>query len=347
VVDRLIQQALHQVLGPIYDPTFSDISYGFRPGRSGPQAVRKSQRFIKENKRWVVDVDLSKFFDEVNHARLLSKLRNRIADTRVVHLVDRYLQAGILKGGLVEARSKGTPQGSPLSPQLSNIVLDELDKELERRNLRFVRYADDFQIYVGTRRSAGRVMASIGNFMANKLKLKVNKKKSEVGRPWDRVFPGYSFTTNKSIKLKPAKASLKRLRKKVKVKFRRGKGRNIRDFIHNDLNPLLRGWAFYFNQSETKQFAEQVDSWMRRHLRKVKWRQWKRNWTRKEGLQSRGLSEERAVMGAFNGRGPWWNGGASHMNEAFPKSYFDKLGLVSIAKIVHHAKPIGELQEPP
>lgn len=342
VVDRLIQQALHQVLGLIYDPTFSDNSYGFRPGRSGPPAVRKSQRFINENKRWVVDVDLSKFFDEVNHARLLSKLRKRIVDRRVVHLIDRYLRAGILKDGLVEARSKGTPQGSPLSPLLSNIVLDELDKELERRNLRFVRYADDFQIYAGTRRSAERVMASIGKFISNKLKLKVNEKKSEVGRPWDRIFLGYSFTTNKSIKLKPAKASLKRLRGKVKAKFRRGKGRNIQDFIHDDLNPLLRGWAFYFNQSETKQFAEQLDSWVRRHLRKVKWIQWKRNWTRKEGLQARGLSEARAVRSAFNRLGPWWNSGASHMNEAFPKRYFDKLGLVSIAKILHHAKPIGE-----
>lgn len=184
---------------------------------------------------------MSKFFDEVNHARLLSKLRKRIADTRIVYLVDRYLRAGILKDGLVETRSKGTPQGIPLSPLLSNIVLDELDKELERRDLRFVRYADDFQIYVGTRRSAERVMASIGKFIANKLKLKVNEKKSEVGRPWDRVFLGYSFTMNKSTKLKPAKASLQRLRKKVKAKFSRGKGRKIQDFIHDDLNPLLRG----------------------------------------------------------------------------------------------------------
>ena len=335
VMDRLIQQALHQVLSPIYDPTFSEFSYGFRPGRSAHDALGQAQSYINEDKRWVVDVDLSKFFDEVNHARLLAKLRRRITDKRVIHLIDRYLRAGMLEGGVAEPRTKGTPQGSPLSPLLSNIVLDELDKELERRSLRFVRYADDFQIYVGTRRSADRVMSSLSKFITNKLGLKVNEEKSEVGRPWNRTLLGYSFTADKQVKLKPAKESIKRLRKKVKAKFRRGKGRNISKFIHEDLNPVVRGWAIYFSLSETKKWMEPVDSWLRRRLRKVKWQQWKRNWTRLEGLKKRGLAEERAVMSAFNRLGPWFNAGAWHMNQAFPKSYYDKIGLVTITATIN------------
>lgn len=338
VMDRLLQQALHQVLSPIYDPTFSDNSYGFRPGRSAHDALLQAQGYINEDKRWVVDVDLSKFFDEVNHARLLAKLRRRIADKRVIHLIDRYLRAGMLEDGIAEPRTKGTPQGSPLSPLLSNIVLDELDKELERRDLRFVRYADDFQIYVGTRRSADRVMASISKFIANKLRLKINLTKSEVGRPWDRTFLGYSFTMDKQVRLKPAKESIKRLRNKVKQKFRGGKGRNISKFIHEDLNPVLRGWAIYFSLSETKKWMEPVDSWLRRRLRKVKWQQWKRNWTRFEGLMKRGLKEERAARSAFNRLGPWFNAGASHMNQAFPRSYYDKIGLVTIAGTINKRK---------
>lgn len=335
VMDRLIQQALHQVLSPIYDPTFSDYSYGFRPGRSAHQALLQAQAFINEGNRWVVDVDLSKFFDEVNHARLLAKLRRRIADKRVIHLIDRYLRCGILENGIVEPRTKGTPQGSPLSPLLSNIVLDELDKELEHRGLGFVRYADDFQIYVGTRRSADRVMASISKFIEHKLRLRVNMTKSEVGRPWDRTFLGYSFTMDKQVRLKPSKSSIVRFRNKVKTKFRRGKGRNIGSFILEDLNPVIQGWATYFSLSETKKWMGPIDSWLRRRLRKVKWQQWKRNWTRFEGLMKRGLAEERAVRSAFNRLGPWFNSGASHMNQAFPKSYYDKIGLVTITGTIN------------
>lgn len=334
VLDRLIQQGVQQVLSPIYDPGFSDYSYGFRPGRSAHDAVKQSQAYIRCGKRWVVDIDLEKFFDEVNHARLLSKLRHQIKDRRVVHLIDRYLRAGMMNEGVVEKRSKGTPQGSALSPLLSNVVLDELDKELEKRGLSFVRYADDCQIYVGSLRSGERVMASIKGFIEKKLRLRVNEGKSKVGRPWKRDFLGYSFTTHKETKLKPAKKSLQRLKKKVKAKLRRGKGRNLERFIREDLNPILRGWMHYFKLSEVKGFAEELDGWVRRHLRKMKWRQWKRNWTRKEGLQRRGLSEERAISSAFNGRGPWWNAGASHMNLAFPKSYFEKLGLFSLGQLL-------------
>ncbi len=225
---------------------------------------------------------LSKFFDEVNHQKLLAKLRKRISDRRVIHLIDRYLRAGMMANGIEETRTKGTPQGSPLSPLLSNIVLDELDKELETRGHRFVRYADDFQIYVGTQRSAERVMTSLTDFIEKKLKLKVNKDKSAIGRPWKRSFLGYSFTSHKDTKLKVDKESIKRFKQKIKEKMRRGRGRNLKKFIAKDLNPLLRGWMIYFSGSEVKGFTKDLDGWIRRHLRKIKWRQMKRNWTRRD-----------------------------------------------------------------
>lgn len=330
VLDRMIQQAISQVLSPHYEARFSEGSYGFRPGRNAHDAVLQSQAYIRVGKRWVVDIDLSKFFDEVHHNRLLSKLRRDIKDLRVIHLIDRYLRSGMMRAGVESKRLKGTPQGSPLSPLLSNIVLDELDKELEKRGLSFVRYADDFQIYVGTERSATRVKESVSNFIDRKLKLKVHEGKSAIGRPWNRDFLGYSFTLDMQIKLKPSKKSLKRLKQKIKKQLRKGKGRNLSQFIHEDLNPLLRGWIHYFIQSNTHGFAKELDSWIRRHLRKIKWRQWKRRWTRKEGLMDRGLSEEKAIRSAFNQRGPWWNAGAQHMNLAFPKSYFTQLGLISL-----------------
>jgi len=334
VMDRLIQQALYQVLNPLYDPTFTDNSYGFRPGRNAQQAVKQSRDYIRQGKRWVVDVDLSKFFDEVHHGRLLSKLRKRIEDRRVIHLIDRYLRSGMMRHGVEEKRSKGTPQGSPLSPLLSNIVLDELDKELGKRGLSYVRYADDFQIYVKTKRSAERVQASTKRFIEEQLRLRVNEEKSAIGRPWERDFLGYSFTSNKESRLKPSKASIKRLRQKIKQKLRQGKGRNLYLFIRYDLNPILRGWINYFNQSQTKGFAQELDSWIRRHLRKIKWRQWKRPWTRMQELMRQGISEQRAAQSAFNQRGPWWNAGASHMNLALPSLYFAKLGLVSLTHVL-------------
>lgn len=337
VIDRLIQQALHQVLQPIYDPDFSQWSYGFRAGRSAHDAVRQAQSHINTGKRWVVDLDLSKFFDEVHHARLLSTLRKRISDRRVIHLIDRYLRAGMMDNGIEEPRTKGTPQGSPLSPLLSNIVLDELDKELEKRGHRFVRYADDFQIYVGSKRTAERVMASISDFIERRLRLKVNKEKSAVDRPWKRTLLGYSFTSHKEVKVKVSKESVAGLRKKVKTKLRKGRGRNLSKFIKEDLNPLLRGWINYFKLSEAKGFTKALDGWIRRHLRKLRWRQWKRNWTRRKHLIALGLSEEWAVVSSFNQRGSWWNSGAKHMNVALPKKYFDSIGLFSLqAGLRHH-----------
>ncbi len=336
VVDRMIQQALHQILNPIYDPHFSKWSYGFRAGKSAHDAVLQAQGHINEGRRWVVDVDLSKFFDEVHHERLLSTLRKKVTDRRVIHLIHRYLKAGMMKDGIEEPRMKGTPQGSPLSPLLSNIVLDELDKELEKRGHHFVRYADDFQIYVGSKRTAERVMESISHFIEKKLRLKVNEEKSTIGRPWERTLLGYSFTRNNEVKVKVSRESIRRLRDKVREKLRQGRGRNLSKFVKEDLNPLLRGWMNYFKLSEVKGFTEELDGWIRRHLRKIKWRQWKRPWTRRTNLIVLGLSEERAVMSAFNQRGPWWNSGASHMNLAFPKSYFDSIGLISLQDVHRH-----------
>ena len=296
--------------------------------------MKQSRDYIRQGKRWVVDVDLSKFFDEVHHDRLLAKLGHRIKDRRVIHLIERYLVSGMMRNGVEEVRSKGTPQGSPLSPLLSNIVLDELDKELERRGLSHVRYADDFQIYVKTKRSAERVKVSTKRFIEKQLRLKVNEDKSAIGRPWERDFLGYSFTVDKQTRLKPSKASIKRLRQKIKQQFRQGRGRNLYRFIREDLNPILRGWINYFSQSQTKGFAKELDSWIRRHLRKIKWRQWKRPWTRMQELIKQGISEQKAAQSAFNQRGPWWNAGASHMNLAFPGIYFAKLGLVNLTHVL-------------
>ncbi len=330
VVDRMIQQGIHQIINPLYDPEFSQWSYGFREGRSAHQAVVQSRTHIQSGKRWVIDMDLSKFFDEVDHERLLSKLRKTIMDRRVIHLIDRYLKGGIMVRGVETKRSKGTPQGSPLSPLLSNIVLDELDKELEKRGHKFVRYADDFQIYVGSERTAHRVMDNLTTFIENKLKLKINKGKSAIDRPWKRSFLGYSFTAHKDSKLRVAPESIKRLKGKLKEKFRQGRGRNQKKFIEENLNPVLKGWINYFAKAEVKGFAKEIDGWVRRHLRKNRWRQMKRSWTRFQLLMKRGISEERAARSCFNQRGSWWNSGTSHMNQAYPKSYFDKLGLVSL-----------------
>jgi len=235
-----------------------------------------------------------------------------------------------MRNGIEARRTKGTPQGSPLSSLLSNIVLDELDKELEESGHLFVRYADDFQIYVGSEQSAERVMSSLGNYIEDTLKLKVNKKKSTIDRPWTMNILGYSFTTEHKVKLKVSKESMKRFKGKIRELFRRGKGRNLGRFIMEDLNPVLRGWMVYFLSSDVKGFTKDLDKWIRRHLRKVIWRQLKRNWTRLQALLRRGLNEERAVQSTFNQRGTWWNAGTSHMNKAYPNSYFELIGLLSL-----------------
>jgi RNA-directed DNA polymerase len=317
VLDRLIQQALGQVLDPIFDPGFSDSSYGFRSGRSTHQAVQQARKQVESGKRWVVDMDL---------------------DKRVLLLIRRYLQVGILENGLITASGEGTPQGGPLSPLLSNILLDDLDKELESRGLTFCRYADDCNIYVKSRRAGERVLASITSFLERKLKLKVNQEKSAVARPWHRKFLGYSMTVQLKPRLKVADQSVKRLKEKLKEAFHRGQGRNLGKIIKQELNPVLRGWGNYFILTEVRVTFEELDGWIRRRLRALLWRQWKRHYTRAAKLMRRGLVKDRALKSSVNGRGSWWNSGASHMNEAFPKSYFDKVGLVSLLDLLRRAQ---------
>jgi len=333
VVDRLIQQALHQILNPLFDPAFSVNSYGFRPGRSAHQALHQAREHVAGGRRWVVDLDLEKFFDRVHHDVVMSRVARKVGDKRALCLIRRYLQAGIMEGGLVSQPTMGTPQGGPLSPLLSNILLDDLDKELERRGHRFCRYADDVNMYVGSRRAGERVLDSIEKFLNRRLRLQVNRKKSAVDRPWKRKFLGYSMTWHKRPRLKVAPSSVERLKRELKKVFRQGRGRNLGKLI-KELTPTLRGWVNYFRLSEVKGLFEELDGWIRRRLRCIIWRQGKRCYARAKGLMKRGLGESRAWESASNGRGPWWNSGASHMNEAFPKRFFDRLGLVSLLESV-------------
>jgi RNA-directed DNA polymerase len=330
VMDRLIQQALHQVLVPIFDPDFSESSYGFRPGRSAHEAVLAARAHVASGRRWVVDMDLEKFFDRVNHDVLMARVARKIKDKQVLRLIRRYLQAGLMQDGLTSQRGEGTPQGGPLSPLLSNILLDDLDRELEHRGHTFCRYADDCNIYVRSQAAGERVLASLTRFLEQRLKLKVNTAKSAVDRPWKRKFLGYSMTWHHGPRLKVAPASVARLKGILKAKLRRGRGRNLRRLIEEDLTPMLRGWANYFKLAEVKNVFEELDGWLRRKLRGLLWRQWKRSYTRARNLMKRGLDEARAWRSATNGRGPWWNAGASHMNQAFPKRYFDAMGLPSL-----------------
>ncbi len=274
-------------------------------------------------------MDLEKFFDRVNHDVLMARVARKVEDKRVLRLIRKFLQAGIMDGGLVSERTEGTPQGGPLSPLLSNILLDDLDKELEKRGHKFCRYADDCNIYVRSQRAGERALESLSRFLDRKLRLKVNKEKSAVDRPGRRKFLGYSMTWHKKPRLKVAPESVKRLKDKLRKKFRQGRGRNIGKLIE-ELAPLLRGWVNYFRLAEAKNTFEKLDGWIRRKLRCILWRQWKRNYTRAKNLMKLGLSKERAWKSATNGRGPWWNSGASHMNHALPRKFFDALGLISL-----------------
>lgn len=334
VLDRLIQQALHQVMQPVFDRDFSECSYGFRPGRSAHDAVLQAREHAATGRRWVVDMDLEKFFDRVNHDILMARVARKVKDKRVLKLIRRYLQAGVMSEGIVSQRTEGTPQGGPLSPLLSNILLDDLDKELEKRGHRFCRYADDCNIYVASKRAGERVLASITRFVETRLKLKVNQAKSAVDRPWNRKFLGYSMTVHKQPRLKVAPESIKRFKGNLRALCRRARGRNLRRFIE-ELKPILRGWVNYFRLVEVKGVLEELDQWIRRKLRCILWRQWKRVYTRAKNLMKRGLDEVRAWRSATNGRGPWWNAGASHMNQAFPKKRFDNSGLVSLLDQLH------------
>jgi RNA-directed DNA polymerase len=339
VVDRLIQQALLQQLTPIFDPLFSDYSYGFRPGRSAHQAIETARGHVAAGHRWCVELDLEKFFDRVNHDVLMVYVARQIEDKRVLMLIRRYLEAGTMSGGLVSRRQEGTPQGGPLSPLLSNILLNELDRELERRGHRFVRYADDANIYVRSRRAGARVMAGVERFLNQGLKLRLNREKSRVAGSWMCDYLGYGMSWHQQPRLRVATMSLRRLRDRLGELLRGARGRKMAYTIER-INPVLRGWAGYFKLTQGKRALERLDGWVRHKLRCVLWRQWKRPSARARNLMLLGIDEQRAYHSAFNGRGPWWNSGAPHMNQALPKKLWDGLGLVSILDTINRLNRI-------
>jgi RNA-directed DNA polymerase len=330
VVDRLIQQALLQVLQPIFDPTFSEGSHGFRPGRGTHSAVRRMRELVASGKGWVVDMDLEKFFDRVNHDVLMARVARKVKDKRVLRLIRRYLQAGIMEGGLVSPREEGTPQGGPLSPLLSNILLDDLDKELERRGHTFVRYADDCNIYVQSEAAGKRVMGSVERFLRERLRLKVNTAKSAVARPWERKFLGYTVSRHrKKPKLKVSPQSERRLREKLARPLAAGRGWSLARTIEA-INPLLMGWRSYYRLAEIHGAFTEVDNWVRRKLRCLVWRQWKRPKTRLKKLVGRGIHPDEAAKAAFGRHGPWFNSRCRPMMQALPDAELRKMGLVCL-----------------
>jgi RNA-directed DNA polymerase len=329
VLDRMIQQAILQVLTPIFDPHFSDNSYGFRPGRCCHDALKAAQGYVESGYRFVVDLDLERFFDRVNHDVLMARVARWVKDKGLLRLIRRYLESGIMVEGVIQEHKEGTPQGGPLSPMLSNIMLDELDKELERRGHRFCRYADDCNIYVRSEASGERVMESITRFIEKRLRLKVNREKSAVDRPWKRDFLGYTMTWHRQPKLKVSPDSIKRIRGKIRELMRKGRGCSLTKVI-GELVPLLRGWINYFRLSSVKIAFEELDGWIRRRLRCIVWRHWKKPLTRAKKLIEKGIERQKAYVSAYNGRGAWWNAGSRHMNLAFPARWFTQQGLISL-----------------
>jgi len=329
VLDRLIQQAILQVMQPLLDPTFSHASFGFRPRRGQQMAVQRARTIIAHGATWVVDMDLEKFFDRVNHDVLMARVAKRIEDKRVLRLIRAYLRAGMMDGGLVTAREEGTPQGGPLSPLLSNLLLDDLDRELERRGHQFVRFADDCNVYVQSRSAGERVFASIERFLAARLRLKVNRTKSAVARPWERKFLGFTFTKHRQPRVKVARESINRFKQRLKPEFRRARGSSMQQALQR-MRPMLAGWSSYYRIAEVRDDLERLDQWIRRHLRAVIWRQWKTPRNRERQLVRRGVKPADARVTARNGRGPWFCSGVSTLNHAISKSELRRLGLVDL-----------------
>ncbi len=328
VLDRLIQQAIAQVLTQLWDCTFSPYSYGFRPGRSAHDAMRQYREYVRMGLRYVVDIDLSKFFDRVNHDRLMSRLATRIGDKRVLRLIRSFLESGVMVGGLVEATEEGTPQGGPLSPLLSNIVLDELDQELQTRGLHFVRYADDCIIFVASKRAGQRVMGSVSRFIEKKLRLKVNQEKSAVGRPWDRKYLGFCLTNSrKAPKIRIHWKSIKRFRKRVREITARCRGRS---FLHivKELMEYVRGWWGYYKLAESRNRLQPLEHWVRRRMRALVWKHWKNRRTRVRNLMKRGVPKRYALTTGCARKGPWRMSAAKWMHIALPDSYLASVGLV-------------------
>jgi RNA-directed DNA polymerase len=326
VLDRFIQQAVMQVLQGRWDRTFSEHSHGFRPGRSAHQAVEQAQQYIAAGYRWVVDLDLEKFFDRVNHDRLMTKIAERVGDKRLLKLIRAFLTAGVMEDGLVNPVDEGTPQGGPLSPLLSNIVLDEFDRELERRGLRFARYADDSNIYVRSRRAGKRVMESITRFITTKLKLKVNEQKSAVARPWERKFLGFSFTNAGVPKRRIAPKAVDRFKERVRKLTSRTRGVSI-ERMAKEVSRYFQGWLGYFGKCETPSVLEGLERWFRRRLRSAIWKQWKRSSVRFAELRKRGVSKDLAAQTVGSAHGPWRLANSPALAIALPNAYFDSLGI--------------------
>lgn len=333
VIDRLILQALNQTLNPIFDEGFSNNSFGFRPGRSAHDALMRSGAHIASGRTWVVNIDLEKFFDRVNHDILMARIARKIKDKQILKLIRRYLQAGVMDNGMIQPGVEGTPQGAPLSPLLSNIMLDDLDKELEKRGHKHSRFADDFNIYVKSERAGLRVLESVKRFLWKHLKLPINEEKSEVVRSNKLIFLGYTFYGFKNPRLRIAPASIKRLKIKIRQSLTRWRGMNTQQII-KELNAMLRGWVVYFRLADDcKGHLERMESWILRHIRKIIWRQWKTARTRFEKLLSLKVNPRKAAKAAWGRGGPWFSAATSAMNFALSKQHFQKLGWLSLTDI--------------
>jgi RNA-directed DNA polymerase len=335
ILDRIIQQAIYRELMLTFEATFSGNSYGFRIGRKAQQAVLKAQGYIQEGCKWVVDIDLEKFFDKVNHDILMARVARKVKDKKILLLIRRYLQAGVLEDGLTKPTEEGTPQGGPLSPLLSNIMLDDFDKELEKRGLRFARYADDCNIYVKTEIAGQRVMKSVIKFLTTKLRLKVNEQKSAVAQPWDRKFLGFTFTKGKEpIRIAVHESRVKRLKDKIRGLTKRMRGSNIKDNIRKMIMPIIRGWANYFSIVEDHNVFKNLDGWIRRKIRGTFWRQWKKPKTRCKQLIALGLKKESAKNWACSSKGPWRMSATHCMHKALTNKILESMGYNPMIKLV-------------
>lgn len=331
VIDRLIQQALLQKMNDIFEPTFVPFSFGFRPHKRAHSAVELAREYIKEGYRWVVDMDLEKFFDKVNHDILMSKVARRIQDKRVLLLIRRYLQAGVMVNGCCIVTGEGTPQGGPLSPLLANIMLNELDLELCRRGHRFVRYADDCNIYVKSRRAGERVMASVKKFVEERLKLKVNMQKSAVDRPWKRKFLGFSFTWDKEPKIRIAPKTKKRFMDKIRELTNRSKSQSMNKRI-KAINTYIVGWIGYYRLADTRSVFQSLDEWLRRRLRMCYLKQWKKPKTKRKKLVALGIPPEWAMLISASRKGYWRLSNTPQVNKALGLAFWQEQGLKSLVE---------------
>jgi group II intron reverse transcriptase/maturase len=340
VVDRLIQQAIAQALTPIFDPGFSEHSYGFRPGRSAHQAVRAAKGYVVEGYQWVVDLDLDRFFDRVQHDVLMARVARKVGDRRLLRLIRRYLSAGIMVDGVKQASAEGTPQGSPLSPLLANIMLDDLDRELEGRGHRFVRYADDLRVYVRSERAAQRTLESVTGYLERRLRLKVNGEKSSTRHAAEAVLLGFGllFFPNGAVRIRVAPKAVRRMQTRLRKLTGRKRGISMERRI-GELNRYITGWCAYFALAESYEAFRGVEGWLRRRLRQVRWKEWKRVRTRIRNLQALGIIRVEAIRWGCTRKGPWRLAGSPVLSRALPNAYWTNLGLVDFLAIFRRRRP--------